>query len=197
MGAPLVSVPQWVPLKLVVGGPWASRLRGVMLALNVERSPRYKPGHKLDASGKLVAEPNTTWCNVYVTDIIAAMEVPAPRHWVTSAGEPAMVGKGIELSANKLLAWFGKHGARYGWMKADSRTAQEAARRGHLVVLGWPNPKPALSGHVSVVLGPDRITTAGRTNHFECTVKQSYGLSVDAPALRWYIQMDRPGGHHG
>ena len=195
MGAPLVSVPQWQPLDLVVGGPWPSRLKGVLLALNVEQSPRYKPGHKLDAKGGLVPASSVTWCNVYVTDIIAAMGVSAPRHWVTSSGEPAAIGKGVELSANRLIAWFDKHGARYGWMRSDSRTAQEAARRGHLVIVGWSNPKPALPGHVSVVLGPDRITSAGRRNFYECTVKESFGLSVDAPALRWFVQTDRPGGH--
>ena len=164
--------------------------------LNVELSPRYTPDQRLE-KGEPILEPGTTWCNVYVTDFIRLMGVPAPTHWVMQDGSPAAVGKGLELRANAMLDWFDKHGGRYGWMSADSATAQAAAERGHLVVVGWKNPRPPNPGHVAIVLGADRITQAGGKNHFVCTVRMGFGRATDDKGLRWYVQMDRPGGHNG
>lgn len=197
MGAPLQTADQYLDLKtkpLTV--PWLERFRAVQRELNVEMSPRYTAGARLD-KGEVIIEPGTTWCNVYVTDFIRLMGVPAPTHWVMSNGDPAAVGKGAELRANGLVDWFEKHGGRYGWAKADSRAAQDAADRGHLVVVGWKNPRQPLPGHVAIVLGSDRITQAGGRNHFVCTVRMGFGRGVDDASLRWYVQMDRPGGHHG
>ena len=197
MGAPVQTRDQYLdllskPLKT----PWAERFRAVQLMLNVEVSPRYTPDQRLE-KGEVIVEPGTTWCNVYVTDFIRLMGVPAPTHWVMQDGAPAAVGKGTELRANGLIDWFEKHGGRYGWMSADSKTAQDAAERGHLVVLGWRNPKPPNPGHVAIVLGKDRITQAGGTNHFVCTVRMGFGRAADDKGLKWYVQMDRPGGHNG
>jgi cell wall-associated NlpC family hydrolase len=75
-------------------------------------------------------------------------------------------------------------------MKCDATVAQNAAQRGHLVVVGWRNPKPPAPGHVAIVLGRDRISQAGATNHFVCTVKMGFG---DAKPLVWYVQMGRVG----
>lgn len=197
MGAPVQTRDQYLDLKtkpLTV--PWSERRAAVQRELNVEISPRYTPDTRLD-KGEPILEPGTTWCNVYVTDFIRLMGVAAPTHWVMQDGSPAEVGKGTELRANELIDWFAKHGGRYGWMSADSRTAQEAAQRGHLVVVGWKNPRPPKPGHVAIVLGVDRISQAGAKNHFVCTVKQGFGLVVDDKSLAWYVQMDRPGGHNG
>lgn len=182
MGAPLQTAEPWLPLSLKASDlPWPERAAAVRLELNVEQSPRYAP------------QAAATFCNVYATDFIAGMGVTAPRHWMTSGGDPAAVGKGLEMSANRLCDWFAEHGARYGWMKADAVTAQNAADRGHVVVVCWKNPK-RLPGHIAVVVGRDRISQAGRKNQFLCTVKMGFG---DLKPLEWYVQMDRPGGHHG
>jgi hypothetical protein len=175
---------------------WPNRGAAVRSLLNVEFSPRYMPGKRLE-DGKLLAAPKTTWCNVYLTDCIKAMGIAAPRHWMTSKGEPAAQGKGLELRANELLDWFETHGARYGWMSADSRVAQEAAARGHFVVVGWRNPKRPEPGHLAWCIGNDRITQAGAKNYFVCTVRMGFGRGSDSPDLEWYVQMDRPGGHNG
>lgn len=181
MGAPIQTLQQWKPLYLEATKlPWPRRRDAVQLELNVERSPRYKPG-------------NVTWCNVYATDFIRGMGVPAPRHWMTKGGDPATPGQGMEMSANRLHDWFETCGARYGWVIASSEVAQRAASRGHLVVVLWKNPTGA-SGHIAVVLGPDRISQAGRKNLFVGTLKEGFGASKP---LSWYVQMDRPGGHHG
>lgn len=195
MAAPVQTRDQYLDLlsKPLLEVPWPERFRAVQLMLNVEVSPRYTPDQKLD-KGQVIIQPKTSWCNVYVTDFIKLMGVPAPTHWVMQDGSSAAVGKGTELRANGLIDWFAKHGARYGWMSTDATTAQNAAQRGHLVVVGWKNPRPPLSGHVAIVLGRDRITQAGGTNHFQCTVKMGFG---DAKPLVWYTQMERPGGHNG
>lgn len=181
MGAPLQTQERWKDLEdlPMVGVPWAERRAAVQRELNVEMSPRYAP------------DSNLTWCNIYLTDFIRLMGIPAPRHWMTSGGAPAAVGKGIEMTANGLLTWFEDKGATYGWMKADAKTAQDAAERGHFVAVGWRNPSRG-PGHVAVVLGRDRISQAGRTNHFVCTVRMGFG---DPKPLEWYVLMDRPGGH--
>jgi hypothetical protein len=193
MGAPVQARDQYLDLvrKPLTDVPWEDRFRAVQLELNVEVSPRYKPDQALD-KGEAILQPGTTWCNVYVTDFVRLMGVQAPTHWVTKDGAPATVGKGTELRANGLLDWFGKHGARYGWASADAAAAQNAAQRGHLVVVGWKNPKPPRPGHVAIVLGADRISQAGAHNHFVCTVRMGFG---DVSPLVWYVQMDRPGGH--
>ena len=196
MGAPVQTRDQYLDLKtkpLTV--PWQERRAAVQRDLNVELSPRYTPDQRLD-KGEPILEPGTTWCNVYVTDFIRLMGVPAPTHWVMQGGSPAAVGKGLEPRANAMLDWFDKHGGRYGWMSADSATAQAAAERGHLVVVGWKNPRPPNPGHVAIVLGADRITQAGGKNHFVCTVRMGVGRVADDKGLKWYVQMDRPNGHN-
>jgi hypothetical protein len=194
MAAPVQTRDQYLDLlSKPLEVPWPERFRAVQLQLNVEVSPRYTPDQRLE-KGDVIIEPGTTWCNVYVTDFIRLMGVKAPTHWVMKDGAPATVGKGTELRANGLLDWFLMHGARYGWASTDATVAQNAAQRGHLVVVGWKNPKPPRPGHVAIVLGRDRISQAGGTNHFACTVKMGFG---DAKPLVYFVQMDRPGGHNG
>lgn len=183
MGAPLQTTEPWRPLSPKASDlPWPERAGALRLELNVEQSPRYAP-----------RDDGTTFCNIYTTDFIAGMGVTAPRHWMMSNGNPAAVGKGLEMSANRLYDWFEEHGARYGWMSCDSTTAQNAAERGHVVVVCWKNPQRR-PGHIAVVVGRDRISQAGRKNHFVCTVRMGFG---DLKPLKWYVQMDRLGGHHG
>lgn len=186
MGAPLQTVEPWLPLSLKAADlPWPERSNALRLELNVEQSPRYAP-----------RDDGSTFCNIYATDFIAGMGVAAPRHWMMSTGDPAAVGKGLEMSANRLYDWFEEHSARYGWMAADSVTAQNAAERGHVVVVCWKNPTRR-PGHIAVVVGRDRISQAGGTNHFVCTVRMGFGRVADDKGLKYFVQMDRPGGHNG
>lgn len=194
MSLPVQTADQFRPIpdRPLTDVPWPERSRKALEMLNVERSPRYTPGQRLE-DGKVLKAPKATWCNVYVTDYVRLMGIDAPRHWMTSKGEPAAQGRGQEMRANMLVDWFAEHGGRYGWASADATTAQNAAQRGHVVIVGWKNPKPLEPGHVAVVLGRDRISQAGRTNHFICTVRMGFG---DVKPLVWYVQMDRPGGHN-
>ena len=65
--------------------------------------------------------------HVFATDVVQGMGLTAPRHWMTTKGEPATVGKGYELTANLLWDWLHAQGATYGWMSADREVAEKAA----------------------------------------------------------------------
>ena len=176
-----MTVRRWQPVSLAATAtPWPQRLDAVIVELHVGSNPRYRPG------------PGTqTWCNVYLTDVVAGMGIATPRHWMTSKGDPAAVGRGREMRANDHLEWFRTHGARYGWAGADQRAAELAAQRGHLAVVGWSNPSGP--GHVAVVLGPDAISQAGRVCFAKGRVAQGFGK---ASPLEWWVQMERGGPPH-
>lgn len=171
---------RWEPIKVPSGKlPWAERLKGIIADLDVEHAFRYSPGK------------DTTWCNVYVTDVIQNMGVSAPRHWMKSDGRPSSVGRGIEMRANSLIRWFREHGPRWGWIGSDEGTAAAAAERGHLVVVGYLSPPQAGPGHVAIVLGRRDgevlVSQAGRINRAEAGLRQCFG---ELPVEFW-IQSNR------
>jgi hypothetical protein len=174
------NVAAWEPI-LVPGRekPWAERLDAVLDDLDVVRAIRYDPQPK-------------TKCNIYVTDVIRNMRVPAPEHWMTSEGVPAKMGQGIEMSANRLAPWFRLHGPRYGWWSADEATARNAAERGHLVVVSWQSDGRREPGHIAIVLGEldgkPRITQAGGFNSRECPLSAGFG---NRGPLEFWIQAER------
>lgn len=174
----------WEPIQVPSADkPWEIRLRGIIADLDVERALRYKP------------HDEKTFCNIYANDIIANMGIAAPRHWMTSGGDPAKVGQGIEMSANRLVSWFKQHGGRYGWWSADEGTAVSAAERGHLVIaiMRGDERKP---GHIAIVLGEKdnktRISQAGAHNFAECDLQAGFG---NRPVEFW-IQAERGGEPH-
>lgn len=152
--------PVKVSASALPSGP--DKVRAICKELNPEKNERYKP----DARG--------TWCNIFVTDVVTACGFQ-PQHWMTSKGAPAPVGKGVEMSANRLVEWLSSTGAAYGWVTADRQTAFDAAARGHLVVCGWRNPEPAKSGHVAILLPEGTIAQAGRTNFVGKTLREGFG----------------------
>lgn len=159
--------------------PWAQRLAAIVSELHVESNERYRP------------TKTQTWCNVYATDVIAAMGLAAPRHWMTVSGVPAAVGKGTEMTANLLWEWFGHYGPTYGWMRADRETAERAADRGHLAVVCYRNAKGP--GHVAIVLGVDSITQAGRACFERGRLVRGFGAVT---TLDYFVQMERGGTPH-
>ena len=141
--------------------PSPGKLRAVIDELDVEHAPRYR------------ARKGATFCNIFVTDVCDAMGFQ-PSHWVTTDGEQAGVGEGVELNANGLCRWFAKFGASKGWVEADRKTAMDAAERGHFVVLGWDS-KSEKPGHVAVLLPEGTIAQAGRTNFVGKTIREGFG----------------------
>lgn len=159
------SVDPWRPIRI----PAASlpnnveKLRHVVTELDVERAPRYR------------ANATQTFCNIFLTDVCDAYGVP-PTHWMHEDGTPAQYGRGLEMSANRLVRWFHSKGARYGWIVADKQTAMDAAARGHLVALGWDS-KTSGPGHVAVLLPEGTVAHAGRKNGVGIPIGQAFGKS--------------------
>jgi monofunctional biosynthetic peptidoglycan transglycosylase len=106
---------------------------------DVERNPRYRGNRQ----GR-----GETYCNIFAWDAGEALGVPLP-HWVDADGSPTSPGRGVETSANDLVAWLEAYGPRFGWRPAGMEEATAAARRGRPAVAGWINPGG--DGHIAVL----------------------------------------------
>lgn len=176
----MTAMERWKPLSLAATSkPWPERMDAVLLELHVESNPRYR------------ASAAQTWCNVFATDVVQGMGLGAPRHWMTTKGEPAAVGRGYELTANLLWDWLHAHGGTYGWMHAEREVAEKAAQRGHVTLVVWRNAKGP--GHVAVLLGPDKITQAGKRCFRQGRIAEGFGA---AEPLEFWVQMERGGPPH-
>lgn len=183
------STVAWEPIDVPSRNrPWAERLQGIIHDLDVTFALRY------------AAEPATK-CNIYCTDIIRNMGFAEPCHWMTADGKPARVGRGIEMSANRLAAWFRKHGAAHGWVRADEGSAHDSATRGHLTVAIWQSDGRRGPGHCAIVLprevDTDKpevmwITQAGKHNFRRCTLRMGFGDKTP----EFWVQCRREGPPH-
>lgn len=171
--------PPWkditVPTRLLPPSP--EKLRAVINDLDVENAPRYQPSSY------------GTYCNIFATDVLAAMGFP-PSHWVNpDDGSPSEMGKGQELTANLMARWFTKFGAAQGWVDADRQTATDAAARGHLVVVIWDSQGKG-PGHVAIMLPEGTIAQAGAENFVGKTIREGFG---NRPVKFW---VQSHGGKH-
>lgn len=146
----------------------AEQLLLVTRQFGVTWQPRYQP------------TPIATYCNIYAIDVLEAMGVLAPRHWVDAIdGHPTPVGTGEELSANKLCTWFAHHGTEFCWSLASEEDARANAQAGRPSLALWRNPDPKHSGHVAVVIPDARSATylaqAGRSNSDCVALKDIFG----------------------
>jgi hypothetical protein len=162
--------------------PWAERLPSIIEDLAVESAPRYAP------------TADSTFCNIYATDIIRNMRFGAPAHWMTDKGVPAKVGQGMEMTANRLAVWFRKHGPVAGWWFANFEAAQTAAERGHLAVAIWQSDGRREPGHIAVFLGRSNekdealFTQAGARNFRAGTHQACFGNKTP---VEYFIQVNR------
>lgn len=155
-----------------------NKLRMVIDELDVENSPRYKP------------TPAATYCNIFAADVLNAMGLQ-PGHWMRLDGEPASDGEpgAWEMTANRMCRWFIMHGKRFGWEPADRPTAQDAAARGHVVVVCWDSAK-GTPGHIAIMLPEGTIAQAGRHNFVGQTISQGFGKLP----VKFFVQLH--GGSH-
>lgn len=159
------------------GARSSKRLLEVIQQFKVEREARY------------LRTPADTFCNIFAVDVIEAMGIVAPRHWVDPrSGIPTPVGTGHELSANKLHAWFEQFGPSFGWARASLAVCREFANAGKVAIPVWRNPDPKRSGHV-VVGRPDPsasfyVAQAGARNSERLLFSQAFpGIPESAIAL--------------
>lgn len=137
----------------------------VVRQFDVERHVRYRP-----VDGK-------TWCNIFVSDVTAALGAPIP-HWVTTAGRPtdhADKDNGArELTANKTCDWLLELGSKFGWQQIAPRDAAEKrAVAGFPTVACWKNPQPG-SGHIAILV-PGGIAQAGKENFNLGSLERGFG----------------------
>jgi hypothetical protein len=142
-------------------------LRQVVDQFHVEDDERYKR----DSFGC-----KGTRCNVFATDVTAAMECLIP-HWIDNNGQPVRHHSpgAHELSVNGMFGWLHVYGSDNGWQVVSQPEARSLANQGRPVVAIWENkgihedgtPK---SGHIAVLLPtPEgmlepRIAQAGAIN---------------------------------
>lgn len=131
-------------------------LYNVLASFHVETAEKYR---KRDVTGDGLPE---TFCNVFLSDVSAALECPVPL-----------------LLANAQAAWFDELGKAKGWRNVDVHKAEVLANEGYPVVVGWANPR----GHGHVAIGcPSNepglhVAQAGSSN-FTCRpVSRGFGLT--------------------
>jgi hypothetical protein len=153
--------------------------RAITAQFDVASNPRYVPGHDNDPKNGI-----ETYCNIFLCDVMSALDVMLP-HWMDPAtGAPTAVGKGRETSANGVCTWLVQHGFAYLWMECGELKARDRATDGWPTCVVWNNPTGI--GHVAVVLpGRDftHIAQAGGTNFYDADVRKGFG---GIPNLRYY-----------
>lgn len=114
-------------------------------------------------------EHSNTYCNIFAWDVTKAMGVEIPHWYDENSGLETPLGEGIEMSANRMDAWFDAHGAEHGWRGISAAEAAIAAASGHPTLALWRNPNPSRSGHVALIRpesepGELLIAQAGASN---------------------------------
>lgn len=128
----------------------SQELHRVIEWLDVENSPRYRPG-------------KFTYCNVYAYDYCYLLGVYLPRVWWSESSiysihrgqVPSVIWADtvIELSANGLFEWLLKLGGSFGWVEIESVSdVQKKANAGNVAIIVSRNTEASVPGHISVVV---------------------------------------------
>jgi hypothetical protein len=133
------------------------KLIEIIEARNVEHEIAYKPGYPT---------PGLTWCNAYVRDLLADLEVPFPNGmWF----------------AHQQLDYLDSPTAA-GWSDCEPGEAAAFANKGYPVVVGYRNPKLPPDGHSHIALVrpsgstlSPRITQAGAHNYLDAALERGFG----------------------
>jgi hypothetical protein len=145
-------------------------------AMDVEH--HWLPGHRLAdwRTGQPAASRGTTHCSAFLAAACERVGVDMlhpPEH-------------GERFLATAQTGWLLGEGRKHGWTPVDSPfLAQDLANRGQVVVVMFPSPDPARSGHAALVRasaksraeleeeGPQIIQAGGR-NATSTTVKEGF-----------------------
>ena len=140
-----------------------TELHGIVAALDVEHSARYKPTTK------------STFCNIYAYDYCFTAGVYLPRVWwmdkaliEISRGEqiPVVYGKTVrELNANSLFNWLTEWGDEFGWRScATAHDLQIEVNLGRVGLICAQRADLSRSGHIVAVLPETSSRQAVRGN---------------------------------
>ena len=142
------------------------RLMGVIADLDVEEAVRYRP------------QGRTTFCNIFVTDVIRNCRIAAPDHWMNKGVPTQGHSHGEEYTANMLHDWFIEHGPKFGWKEVDEEGAKQHAAIGLVAVACWKNPDTRRRpGHIAVFRKDGLIAQAGFNNFEKGTLQQGFGTA--------------------
>lgn len=133
------------------GGEKVESLGDIIEWLDVEGSPRYRPGSGF------------TYCNIYAYDYCYLSGVYLPRVWWTppalatlSQGGTVQPGYGVtirELNANSLYDWLSDYGPQFGWSRTfDLNELQDAADEGGVGIICAKRRDLNRSGHIVAVV---------------------------------------------
>jgi len=131
-------------------------LIGFVAARDVEKNPKYQPKNGL------------TWCNAYVSDLLADLEAPMPR---------------TGMFAHQQIDWLASNAAEAaGWSECEPGEGQAFANLGQPVVVTYRNPKEPPKGHSHIALLvptestlKPRITQAGAKNFSDAELARGFG----------------------
>lgn len=143
-------------------------LERIVRQFEVERSPRYKVE---DVNGDGRSE---TWCNLFVSDVTAALGCPVPRV-LTKAGSFRW------FRADDQCEWFRRDGyAVHGWQQVDASVARMKAQTGNPVVACWRSLSVHTPSHVAIVMPSHGapgvwIAQAGGSNFSRGPLESGFG----------------------
>lgn len=139
-------------------------LMEVINQFKVKTSARYAPG--------VIKGKPVTWCNVYLSDVTAALGCPVPRQ---------MNGKW--LRANRQIEWL--RGEPNGWKVSNEKDAVLSALMGSVAVAAW-HSKTLAAGHVAILIPrpSPTVSQAGRTLGV-MPLANAFGTSL-LPALEFF-----------
>jgi hypothetical protein len=186
---PMMAEPFEIPIQNDGDGRNPEYYDAVIDQFKVASNPRY-----VRSSG--------TSCNVFVDDVMRAMNARFPRvvdtasqdaadveEKTTAPGAPApkypLVWKGLwdtpatseELDANRMCDWMENHGSAHGWSKVSAESAQSHANGGKPAVVIWKNAGGI--GHVAVVR-PDHARTFDATTAGTAVIAQAGGTNFNS-----------------
>lgn len=164
-----------MPRSLIIAGRVAAQ-ETIIRYLDVEKSGRY------------VATPGKTYCNVYACDYCHLNGVYLPRVWWMPSAlaelkleRPVAVMYGVtvgELNANALYDWLHTFGTMHGWLKVDTLDElQAAANQGDVGVICAAQKNAHRSGHIAVVVPEGFGVQATKIDeHIQVPVQSQAGL---------------------
>lgn len=159
-----LDVKPWRPVQAPLKGSPEARsarvLEDVLRQFDVVNTERYQP------------DKLRTWCNIYVWDATTALGCEIPHWYDLKTGAAQPVGKGYEMSANRMVNWLTDK--RDGWRPCTPDDGKARAGFGFPVVLAWKNPTGA-SGHVAILLPDGTIAQAGRKCLWRAPVSKGFG----------------------
>lgn len=175
-----LHIDPWVPVQapLTNGNDNRSsmRLATVIAQFNVEGAARYKP-RALNVGARI-----DTFCNIFVSDVTAALACPIPHWWLRQ-----------EFNVDDMVNWLAK---RSDWAAVSEEEARRAANLGCPTVAAWKQhrlPSGHIeTGHIAIMMPtPEsvvhpKVAAAGAQCLFDAPITQSFGSDYRTHPMQYF-----------